>query len=46
MEKSKQGTWMRKGESPVLPGEEREEEGMVGHHGVPQQRESFSLSGA
>jgi hypothetical protein len=47
--KSKQSTWvgrgrialLRKEESAILPGEEREEgEGMVGTGGVHQQRES------
>jgi hypothetical protein len=39
---------LRKGESPVLPGEEREEtaESMVGAGGVCRQRECFSFSGA
>jgi hypothetical protein len=50
MEEYKQSTWMgwdriallREGESPILPGEEREEEGnMVGAGGVHQQREVF-----
>jgi hypothetical protein len=54
MEKSKQSTWMgqgriallRKGELPVLPGEEREEEaeGMVGAGGVCLQSTCFSFS--
>jgi hypothetical protein len=39
---------LREGESPVLSGEEREEEGggKVGTGGVHQQRESFTFSGA
>jgi hypothetical protein len=54
MEKSKQSMWMewgriallKEGESPILSGEERKEEGMMGTGGVCWQRESFSFSGA
>jgi hypothetical protein len=39
---------LRKGESPILPGEEREEEAedTVGAGGVSRQRACFSFSGA
>jgi hypothetical protein len=38
---------LRKGESPLLPGEKRdEEEGTVGTDGIHQHKESFSSSSA